>query len=64
MNKKQIIEQLKSLKENSESFITKDSDPVWEEDVKALNAAIKIIKNVDSNKRNKEIYKKKDKNYG
>ena len=64
MNKKQIIEQLESLKENSEYFITEDSDPVWEEDVKALNAAIKIIENIDSDRRNKEIYKKKDKNYG
>ena len=58
MNKKQIIEQLESLKENSLTFITEDSDPVWEEDVKALNAGMKIIENVDSNKRNKEIYKK------
>lgn len=64
MNKKQIIEQLESLKENSEYSITEDSDPVWEEDVKALNAAIKIIENVDSNKRNKEIYKKAISKYG
>ena len=58
MNKKQIIEQLESLKENSEYSITEDSDSIWEKDVKALNAAIKIIENIDSNKRNKEIYKK------
>ena len=64
MNKKQIIEQLESLRENSESFITKDSDPVWEEDVKALNDAMKIIENVDSAKRNKEIYKKAISTYG
>ncbi|SQB33421.1 hypothetical protein [Clostridium cochlearium] len=64
MNKKQIIEQLESLKENSEYSITEDSDPIWEKDVKALNAAIKIIKNVDSNKRNKEIYKKAISKYG
>ncbi|BFN03883.1 hypothetical protein [Clostridium tetani] len=61
MNKEQIIEQLESIRENSESFITKDSDPIWEKDVKALNAAIKIIKNVDSNK---EIYKKAITKYG
>ncbi|MBV1816895.1 hypothetical protein ACIR03_02530 [Clostridium cochlearium] len=64
MNKKQIIEQLESLKENSEYSITEDSDSIWEKDVKALNAAIKIIKNVDSNKRNKEIYKKAISKYG
>ena len=64
MNKKQIIEQLESLKENSLTFITEDSDPVWEEDIKALNAAIKIIENVDSSKRNKEIYKKAITKYG
>ncbi|WP_207713253.1 hypothetical protein [Clostridium cochlearium] len=64
MNKKQIIEQLESLKENSEYSITEDSDSIWEKDVKALNAAIKIIKNVDSNKRNKEIYKKAITKYG
>ncbi|BDR71263.1 hypothetical protein K144313037_p20500 (plasmid) [Clostridium tetani] len=51
MNKEQIIEQLESIRENSESFITKDSDPIWEKDVKALNAAIKIIETVDSDKR-------------
>ncbi|AAO36637.1 nucleoside triphosphate pyrophosphohydrolase (endogenous virus) [Clostridium phage phiCTC2B] len=61
MNKEQIIEQLESLKENSEYSITEDSDPIWEKDVKALNAAIKIIKNVDSNK---EIYKKAISKYG
>ena len=64
MNKKQIIEQLESLKENSLTFITEDSDPIWEEDIKALNAAIKIIENVDSAKRDKEIYKKTIKRYG
>lgn len=64
MNKKQIIEQLESLKENSEYSITEDSDPIWEKDVKALNAAIKIIENIDSNKRNKEIYKKAITKYG
>ncbi|BDR84904.1 nucleoside triphosphate pyrophosphohydrolase family protein [Clostridium tetani] len=64
MNKKQIIEQLESLKENSEYSITEDSDPIWEKDVKALNAAIKIIENVDSDKRNKEIYKKAISTYG
>ncbi|BDR63980.1 nucleoside triphosphate pyrophosphohydrolase family protein [Clostridium tetani] len=61
MNKEQIIEQLESIRENSESFITNDSDSIWEKDVKALNAAIKIIKNVDSNK---EIYKKAITKYG
>ncbi|BDR73367.1 hypothetical protein K144316041_23780 [Clostridium tetani] len=61
MNKEQIIEQLESLKENSEYSITEDSDPIWEKDVKALNAAIKIIENVDSNK---EIYKKAISKYG
>lgn len=64
MNKKQIIEQLESLKENSEYSITEDSDSIWEKDVKALNAAIKIIKNVDSDRRNKEIYKKAISKYG
>ncbi|WP_242957602.1 hypothetical protein [Clostridium cochlearium] len=64
MNKKQIIEQLESLKENSEYSITEDSDSIWEKDVKALNAAIKIIENIDSNKRNKEIYKKAISKYG
>lgn len=64
MNKEQIIEQLESLKENSEYSITEDSDPIWEKDVKALNAAIKIIENVDSDKRNKEIYKKAISKYG
>lgn len=64
MNKKQIIEQLESLKENSEYSITEDSDSIWEKDVKALNAAIKIIENIDSNKRNKEIYKKAITKYG
>ncbi|WP_164968183.1 hypothetical protein [Clostridium tetani] len=57
MNKEQIIEQLESIRENSESFITNDSDQIWEKDVKALNAAIKIIENVDSDKRNEERIK-------
>lgn len=64
MNKKQIIEQLESLKENSEYSITEDSDSIWEKDVKALNAAIKIIENIDSDRRNKEIYKKAITKYG
>lgn len=44
MSIEEIISQLESLKDNSASFITKDSDPIWEQDVKALNETINILK--------------------
>lgn len=45
MNHKAIIEQLESLKENSESMARcEDADPIWKLDVEALEEAIKIIK--------------------
>ena len=43
MTIEKIINQLYSLKENSQSFITKDSEPVWQEDVDALDRTIAIL---------------------
>ena len=45
MSNKEIISQLESLKENSQSFF-EDSDPdsVWEHDIMALDAAIALIR--------------------
>lgn len=44
MNTERILEQLSSLKDNSASFASaKDADPIWREDIAALEAAIAII---------------------
>lgn len=43
MDYERLIQQMESLKENSQSFITDDSDPVWREDVEALDEAMDII---------------------
>lgn len=45
MKHKAIIEQLESLKKNSELMAScEDADPIWRLDVEALEEAIKIIK--------------------
>lgn len=44
MNKKEIIEQLESLKDNSRSFIENDDNEIWWDDIMALDYAIKKIK--------------------
>lgn len=43
MRIEEIISQLSSLKDNSQSFITNDSDPIWKKDVEALGQAIAIL---------------------
>ena len=43
MNIEEILAQLSSLKENSQSFITKDSEPIWQKDVEALEQTISIL---------------------
>lgn len=43
MNIERIISQLSSLKDNSQSFITDDSDQIWKEDVDALEQATAIL---------------------
>lgn len=44
MNIDEVIKQLESIKDNSASFVTIDSEPIWEQDVEALNKAIIILK--------------------
>ena len=45
MKYKEIIAQLKSLKENSRSFLEDgEQDSIWHQDIKALNAAIGIVR--------------------
>ncbi|NME95325.1 hypothetical protein HF847_04870 [Clostridium cochlearium] len=44
MNKREVLEQLDSLIDNSKSFIDHDCDEVWIKDVRALKIAKKIIK--------------------
>lgn len=46
-----VIKQLEGIAEYSESFI--DDNPVWSDDIEAVNAAIRIIK---SNKECKAKY--------
>lgn len=43
MNIEAILMQLTSIKQNSQSFITKDSDPIWKKDVEALEWATAIL---------------------
>ena len=44
MNKSEVIEQLKSLKENSESYTkAPDADAIWQKDIEALDIAIAIV---------------------
>lgn len=44
MGMDEILQQLSSLKDNSESFSKeKDADPIWQADVTALEAAISIL---------------------
>lgn len=43
MDYKKLIEQMKSLKKNSQMYITEDTDPIWQADVDALDEAMDII---------------------
>lgn len=43
MNRKEVLDQLDSLINNSKSFITTDSDDIWERDIKALKIAKKAV---------------------
>ena len=44
MTNEEIIRQLESIKENSQSFITDDEpDSIWHDDIIAIDAAIAII---------------------
>lgn len=43
MNNKQAVEQLKDLKKDRESFITKDADEIYKKDIEALDIAIKAL---------------------
>ena len=47
MKTKDIINQLESLQSNSRSFITDDSDEIWNRDIEALDAAIGIIRRAE-----------------
>lgn len=48
MTKKEIIEQLKSLRDNSADWAKDpDADPIWQRDVEAINAAIAIIEKIE-----------------
>ena len=48
MKTNEIIKQLESLKLNQEDFIAHDDTGIFKKDVKALDEAIKIIKNQDN----------------
>lgn len=44
MDKQEVLKQLKSLADNSESFYTKDGDDeIWRKDVMALGIAMAVI---------------------
>lgn len=47
MNKEELIKQLISIKENSESFISKCNSPednkIWEDDVTAINIVLELV---------------------
>lgn len=43
MNNKQAIEQLKDLKKDRESFLTKDADEVYTKDIEAIDIAIRTL---------------------
>ena len=43
-NKAELIEQLTSIKENSESFICDDCDQIWFDDLVAIDIAIDLVK--------------------
>lgn len=43
MKKKEVLEQLDSLIDNSRSFITDGCDSIWEEDIEALEIAKKAV---------------------
>ena len=48
MRTERILEQLSSLKDNSESFAAaEDADPIWHTDVTALEAAICMISTLE-----------------
>lgn len=48
MTKKEIIDQLKSLRDNSADWAKEpDSDPIWKRDIEALDAAIAIIEKIE-----------------
>lgn len=45
MKNREIISQLKSLKDNSRSFLDdREPDSIWQNDIEALNAAISMIR--------------------
>lgn len=47
MNKKELLEQLKSLEENQRDFISNDDTGVFERDCRALELAYSIINEID-----------------
>ena len=48
MTTERILEQLSSLKDNSESFAkSEDADPIWQKDIEALEAAICMISTLE-----------------
>lgn len=48
MTTERILEQLSSLKDNSESFAkAEDADPIWQKDIEALEAAISMISTLE-----------------
>lgn len=49
MNKKELLEQLKSLEENQRDFISNDDTGVFKRDCKALELAYSIINEIDLN---------------
>ncbi len=47
MNKQELIEQLKDLRNNQKDFISNDDTGVFERDCEALDLACKILKQID-----------------
>ncbi|MDB2161815.1 hypothetical protein PMX22_18665 [Clostridium butyricum] len=43
MNNKQVIEQLRDLKKDRESFLTEGADEVYKKDIEAIDIAICVL---------------------
>lgn len=51
MTIEKLIEQMESIRDNSESFICEDSDIVWEEDVTACDVVIDLLQDMINTRR-------------
>ena len=47
MTNKEIVEQLESIRENSENFLSGVGDEIWQKDIIALDRAIMVFKRKD-----------------